>query len=180
MGPKSVRGFTLLELMVVVVVVVILAAVALPSFESSLRLNRVNTLTNVLIASLSMARSEAIRSHYPMGVCASSDGRSCGTNWSNGWIVWRDTNGNSALDNGEDVLNYNQANPAVTITANPIAAKFTFDRRGRTAATAVAEGLGLGQSIQLQPNQCSPKEILQRTLRVNASGQINATSGACT
>lgn len=180
MWQKSVRGFTLLELMVVVVIVIILAVVALPSFESSLRLNRVNTLTNVLIASLSLARSEAIRSHYPMGVCASSDGQSCGTNWSDGWIVWRDSNGNSALDSGEDILNYNKANPAVTIKANPAEVKFMFDRRGRTSGTRVAEGLALNQSIQLQPNQCTPQEMLQRTLRVNASGQINSASGACT
>ena len=180
MWQKVGRGFTLLELMVVVVIVILLVAVALPNFESSFRFNRVNTVTNILIASLSLARSEAIRSHHQTGVCASSDGQSCVGNWSNGWIVWRDFNANGAVDNGEDVLNQSQANPAIVISTIPDAAKFLFDRRGRTSSASVAEGLPYGQSIRLQPRNCSPKEHFQRTLRVNASGQINSVSGACT
>ena len=180
MCEKVIRGFTLLELMVVVVIVILLAAVAMPNFESSFRFNRVNTVTNTLIASLSLARSEAIRSHHPMGVCGSTDGQACGGSWSTGWIVWRDSNGNGAVDHGEDILNQSQANPTIVITTQPDSAKFLFDRRGRTSATSVAEGLSYGQSIRLQPRNCSPKESFQRTLRVNASGQINSVSGACT
>src|SRR5690606_7896913 len=96
MSRRNFAGFTLLELMVVIAIAAILLALALPSFTSTLRSNRVATSTNELLATLSLARSEAVRNTRGAGVCTSADGGACGGDWDSGWLVWGDSNGNGA------------------------------------------------------------------------------------
>ena len=74
MSKRQVTGFTLIELLVTISIMAILLTIALPSFQGSMRSNRVATTSNELLASLSLARSEAIRSTRGGGVCASADG----------------------------------------------------------------------------------------------------------
>ena len=99
MRRNSLLGFSLVELLVAIAIVAILVAAAFPSFEGSLRRNRLATTTNELIASVSLARSEAIRSTDGGGVCASADGLACGSDWNAGWLVWVD-GGNNAANHG--------------------------------------------------------------------------------
>src|SRR5690606_41492187 len=86
-------GFSIVELAVTVAVVAIVAAIAFPNFQSVIRSNRVASSSNELTASLSLARVEALRSPGGAGLCASSDGAACGTDWNAGWMAWVDTNG---------------------------------------------------------------------------------------
>ena len=64
MSLRRQNGFTLVELMVTVAVLAILSTIAYPSFQSTIRSNRVATTTNELIASLALARSEAIKNTH--------------------------------------------------------------------------------------------------------------------
>lgn len=169
MFKRRATGFTLIELMVTIAVVAILLAIALPSFQGALRSNRVTTATNEMIASLSLARSEAIRNKGGAGVCPSSNGTACVGNWSDGWLVWADANGNSALDIGEVVLRYSQGNPGLAVSNS--GGTVVFDPRGRRRSAG-------GQTLALRPSECS-SQPLQRTLTVNASGQVTAVKGAC-
>lgn len=169
MSRRQVSGFTLLELMVTVAIMAILLAIALPSFQSSLRSNRAATATNEMMASLSLARSEAIKNKGGGAVCPSSSGTACVGNWSDGWLVWADANGNSALDAGETVLRYSQGNPRLTV--NNSDATVAFDPRGRSRAAG-------NQTLTLRPDECG-SQPLQRTLTVNASGQVTTVKGAC-
>jgi len=162
-------GFTLMELMVTLAVLAILLAVGLPSFQGSLRSNRLATTTNELIASMALARSEAIRNGRGSGVCASADGASCGDDWAAGWLVWQDANGNGSLDAGETVLRFSQGN--AKIAASATADVIAFDSRGRRRAAN-------DQSVGLQPGDC-PGGDLRRTVTVNTTGQIKTTKGAC-
>lgn len=161
-------GFTLLELMVTISVLAILLALGLPSFQGSLRSNRVATATNEMIASISLARSEAIRSTQGGGVCPSTNGTGCGGNWSDGWLVWSDVNGNGALDGSEPVLRYSRGNSKLTANGP---ATIAFDARGRRRAAAV-------QTLTLVPGECGDQP-LQRTLTINASGQVKAARESC-
>ena len=162
-------GFTLVELMIAIAVVAVLLGLALPSFQQSMRSNRVATATNEMIAALSLARSEAIRNNGGGAVCPSTNGTACGASWSDGWLVWADTNGNSTLDAGEAVLRYSQGNPrlAVSNTGGTVA----FDSRGRRRAVG-------DQTLTLRPDECA-SQPLQRTLTINASGQVTTVRGAC-
>lgn len=162
-------GFTLIEMMVTIAVVAILAALALPSFQQSLRSNRAATATNEMVGALSLARSEAIRNGRGGAICASSNGVACAGSWSDGWLVWADTDGNSALDAGEAVLRYSQGNPRLTVSN--AGGTVAFDSRGRRVAVA-------SQTLTIRPDECGGQP-LQRTLAINASGQITTTKGAC-
>lgn len=79
--PRSVRGFTLIELIITVAVASILFTVAVPSFQDTIRQNRLTTQANELITALNLARSEAIRRSQNVTVTPKAGG------WSFGWIV---------------------------------------------------------------------------------------------
>lgn len=162
-------GFTLIELMVVLSVLALLLAMAWPSFQGSLRSNRIATTTNELVASVAMARSEAIRNTRGAGMCSSDDGTSCSGNWSGGWLVWADTDGDGALGDGETVLRYTQLNSAVAATGP--AAAVSFDSRGRRRAAA-------DQALSLQPATCDG-QLLRRAMTINAAGQVRVAKETC-
>lgn len=81
-------GFTLVELMTVIAVIAIIASVAVPAMQGLIRTNRLTAASSELVATLQLARVEAIRRNARVMVCASSDGLACSssTNWSR-WIV---------------------------------------------------------------------------------------------
>jgi type IV fimbrial biogenesis protein FimT len=88
---KTYTGFTLIELMIVLLIGGILLGLAVPSFNDSLRRNRLTSEANNLITSFNLARSEAINRRSTVTVCPSSDQATCtGEGWEEGWIVLDD------------------------------------------------------------------------------------------
>ena len=162
-------GFTLIELMVTIAVLAVLLGLALPSFQQSLRSNRAATATNDMLASLSLARSEAIRSTRGGGVCSSNDGAACNGGWSDGWLVWADADADGAFDAGETVLRYSRGDARLAATGP--GAVIAFDSRGRRRAAA-------DQALTLKPSECGGQP-LQRTLTINAAGQVRTAKGSC-
>ena len=161
------RGVTLVELLVAVAVVAILLVVALPSFEATFRSNRLSVTSNELIASLALARSEAIRNTRSGGICASPDGLTCGDDWNQGWLVWSDRDGNGAIA-ATEVVRFSQGKDKMQVQGPENA--IIFDAQGR-ADSAV--------EIVLQPEGCNG-QALRRTLRVAGTGQVQkAPMEAC-
>ena len=170
MSGKRGAGFSLVELMITLVVLAILAAVAFPNFQGVMRSSRVATTTNELLASLSLARAEAIKNAHGAGVCASTAGAACdGASWGDGWMVWGDINANGAFDAGEAVVRVSPGNPKVVAgNANLVIA---FDSRGRRRSQAA-------QAIALRPDDCGGQALL-RTVSINQTGQTKVAKGAC-
>jgi type IV fimbrial biogenesis protein FimT len=106
------RGFTLVELMIVLIIVGALVTLAGPAMRDTIMNNTMATETNDMLLSLMLARSEAIKRSNVVIVCKTLNPNAtppaCDNNaanpWTAGWIVFSDENGNSAYDNGVDVL----------------------------------------------------------------------------
>lgn len=103
------KGFTLLEMMVTLFIASILFAVAIPGFKQMSARNRLVTYTNDLIASVNLARSEAVRRGAPVTICHSDDGTSCSGAWSDGWITFSDPNGDGVVAKVEDIVRVHEA-----------------------------------------------------------------------
>lgn len=169
-------GYSLIELVVVVAVVAILAAVAFPNFRDVLRSNRVGSASNEMVASLSLARVEALRSPGGAGLCASANGTTCGSDWNAGWMVWVDTNGNGDPDlgaNPERVLKFVQGRDTLEVTADGGVDTLLFDRRGRVRGST-------GATITISPkDECPAGLDLVRELTMTAAGQVHVEKEAC-
>ena len=107
-------GATLLELMVVLAIAGILLAIGVPAFAALVQSSRLSSATNELVASLHLARSEAIKGNSRVVMCISETGTSCAASggWHQGWLMFHDVNDNAALDEGEAVILTRQAFPA--------------------------------------------------------------------
>ena len=104
------KGFTLLEVMVVVSILAILAALAAPSFTPTIERWRVRQAVENMTSTMYFARSEAIKRGGNIGIQKNdnnTDGCTlAGTaqEWSCGWFVFADSNGNGAWNTGEEKL----------------------------------------------------------------------------
>jgi len=93
--PRPAHGFTIVELLTTIAVLAILAAVAVPSFRSSIASSRLTTTANGYISALNQARSEAVRRNASVQFCGSSStangadtlGAACGSNLGSVYVL---------------------------------------------------------------------------------------------
>jgi type IV fimbrial biogenesis protein FimT len=105
------RGFTIIELMVTLGVVAILIAVAVPSFSSMVKGNRLSTQVNMVMADIHLARSESVKRGVRVIMCRSASPNittpTCSGNtqdWSTGYLVFTGEDGNNTYQAGTDTL----------------------------------------------------------------------------
>lgn len=107
------RGLTLVEVMITLTIAAILLTWAVPSLQDFIVRNRMSTEVNNFVASLYVARSEAVKQLRNVRLCPSTDGDSCTTNWHQGWMVYAEVNGNNTFDAGTDqIIQQNSALPS--------------------------------------------------------------------
>lgn len=107
------RGFTLIELLVSLSIAAILLVVALPNLTNSAPRGRLTSQANAFLATLHLARSEAIKRNGRVVVCKSSNGTDCvadgnGSGWDQGWIVFHDSNNNGLHEAAEALIETHQ------------------------------------------------------------------------
>lgn len=130
------HGFTLVELLVTLVVLAILLGLAVPSMVQLVATRRANGLTNELVTSINLARSEAIKRNDRVVLCKSPDASACVItgSWQQGWILFHDVNNNAQLDSaaGEVVLRRHNPDAAgITLTGNtPVANYLSMSASG--------------------------------------------------
>jgi len=168
------RGFTLMELMFTITVLAILLGLAVPSFLDTVRNNRLITQNNEFIGALNLARNEAWKRGNSVSMCASADQATCsGANdWTTGWIVFNDANGNGTLDAG-DGLNpllqaWAAAPPEFTLTST----NRSFVRYNPTGTSAAG-----AEIFDLVRTGCTG--LHARRINISMVGRVATTTVAC-
>ncbi len=122
------RGFTLIELMVTIAVAAIILAIAIPGMDELTLSNRLGAYANNLVASVHLARGEAIKRNAVVTICVSSDGENCAAGgWEQGWVLLA----------GDDVIQRQQAaTSGFKITESGGLASLNFQPTGLGATQA--------------------------------------------
>lgn len=127
------KGFTLTELVITVTIVGILSALAAPNLIDFVRDNRLTGVANDLISDMLLARTEAIKRNAPVVICKTSDATAanpvCDTTaanpWTNGWIVFVDTNNSGTRDSPggtlETLIRLHTSIASSSLTLTPLA-----------------------------------------------------------
>ncbi len=189
-GRRAQRGFNLVELLVVLVVMGVVMAAGGYSFRYVVNSGRVTNPANELLATLQLARIEAVRRGQRTVVCrsenAESGSPSCTTAtgaWG-GWLAFVDNNRNGTLDTGEVVLKVGTVQVPTTIVASPAVdtannrVVFRADGLARTAAGAL-----LAAQIRMCVPQNVPAEnardvVIAGGSRVSVVRRVAAISGS--
>ena len=181
------HGFTLLELIITLAVAAILVTIGIPSFVETLRNNRLVTQTNELVATLNLARTEAIKRGVPVTICKASyttatAPTACSTSasWNSGWIVYADrgsVNGTISSTDGDEIILVKEAMASgfKLGTGNNFKDWFSY------LATGYSKGGGSGGLGNDTFTLClDGKTTTGRAIAVNTAGRVTVSKGVST
>ena len=163
------QGFTLIELLVTIGIAAILLTLAVPSFTSLINANRLTAQANEVVASLQLARSEAVRRNTRVIVCRSTDGSTCITASGQGqWLTFVDANGNGTAQAGEILRN--------SVVKAPVRVSNTVDRVTFRPDGMARNGAGAGTLVTTTINVCMPvtqPAMNQRRVSIGTGGRVS-------
>ncbi len=162
-------GFTLLELMAAVAVVGVVAAIGYPRMTASIRSSRLDGAANEMVATLQLARLEALRLNTTVTVCRSPDGVSCsaGRVW-NRWITIADVDRDGVVD---DVLRASRVPATVQLRPSDAVRKHGIEFRSDGLAHDM-DGFLLNASVAVCDPAWTPGED-QRHIGIGAGSRIS-------
>lgn len=167
------KGFTLMEVLAAIMVLGILAALAAPSFQLTIRNNRLSSSANLFLGALNLARSEAVRTNHSVVLCKSQDGATCLENnlgFEQGWMIFVDTDRDLNVGNDDTILRVQDALPGEMTLLSTSSTNHTDDYiafRGDGRARAHDGRL---QNSTL--NLCHLDHDPGRVVRINTIGRV--------
>jgi len=164
------RGFTIIELMTAVALLAVMVVIGVPSFNSIINTNETAAKSNAFLSALKVARTEATKRRQNIIVCASNNQSDCASNnWSNGWIVFEDTDGGNDFDAGETIID-----------TYSLPAGFTVTRASAGPDQILFAATGLSDSTVAQTfTVCKANTTSGRVLTVERSGLVTGANVNC-
>ncbi len=141
------KGFTVIELMVALAVVAILFSLGVPAFRDYSLRQQMNTSISALHSDLLYGRSQAIYRNTQVLACPGSPSGGCveSSDWTRGWIVFSDFNGDRQHQDNEDILRHSQGTEQVVIHSSSGRTNIRFFPDGSTPGSNGSFSLcGLG------------------------------------
>ena len=151
MDASKPRGFTLIEMLVVMAIAAILAALAAPSVRDFLVRNTMNGIASEFQAGVLRARNEAVNRNICTTMCMSTTTANASpvcvisgdADWQQGWIIFFNTNCDTALDkpaNEKDIFAMRQSTGIdYLLMAQGNTRKINFNSRGYNAISNADE-----------------------------------------
>lgn len=119
-NPIFQHGFTLVELMLALAIASVMMAIGIPSFQSTIKNNRLTVATNETIGAFNFARTEAFRRGNRVHIAEGENNV--------GWVVWIDADNDNAWDEGEEIRLWSDFPDGVTV--DKVNAFIAFDPSG--------------------------------------------------
>lgn len=170
------RGFTLVELMVTTSVLAILLAMAVPSFTRMIASNRLATQTNELVASLNLARMEAIRRSQSVAIRSTT----ADVDFNSGWKIFPDSDSDGTVASESDVFRISQAlagSTTITRVKLSAGAYVTSDEADKAYIVFTSRGAkAAGGSAFFKVCDSGNTAIPGRIVRVLNAGTISLVS----
>jgi type IV fimbrial biogenesis protein FimT len=117
----------LLELLVVLVLLAVLLTLGGTSWTPMRQKYQLQAQAQDLLSTLALARSEAVKRGVRVTACVSSDGLHCQSegDWTQGWVLFEDTDGNALRSDAEPLIQVHAALPAgIRARGNSTVARF--------------------------------------------------------
>ncbi|TXD40872.1 general secretion pathway protein GspH [Xanthomonas campestris] len=164
-SPRSQLGWTLAESLVTVALLAVITATAWPSLADLHRTHQVRAVMFELATHLATARSRSISHGNPVAMCPSSTANTCttGRDWTAGWLIYSDPDGNRTPDTSEDVI----ASAAPASTAG-LSVRTTA---GRTQVRYGRLGSSLGTNVTF--NICHGDQLGGQVI-INMAGRVRS------
>lgn len=160
-------GFTLVEVMIAISVMAILIFGGVPSFIQLIRDTSVSTQSNSLVAAIGLARSEAVRRGVDVHLTAVTDDKN-ETAWSNGWVIWVDSDNDNARESSEVLRNYKSPDGELVLDKN--VTDIVFNSQGEIRGGDI-------YIFQLKPPGCQAQE--KREIKIKSTGRPSITKVDC-
>jgi type IV fimbrial biogenesis protein FimT len=187
---KKMQGVTLSELMVVVSIVAILAMSSTPMINSIIVRNRITSHTNEFITALNRARSEAVKRKARVVLCTSNNGNDCVGSWTDGWIVFVDSNKDGAVGADEDILlSHEQLSGGNTLIGDANVNNYVaYMPNGSVRANGVVQGgiltFGLCDKFAFVPDEsnqniCHPQKGCKNQITIDLTGRAKKQKISC-
>lgn len=168
------QGATLIELMIVLSILGVMAGVSMPYLQDTMKNWRITSQTNDLLSDFTSARGQAAGKSLTVTVCASSDGATCTGSWSQGRLVFTDSNADGVINTGDALLRYA---PPISSATTLAAANLTTAGRIQFRSTGMASGVtGTGATFKLCDDRAG---AFGRTITVSATGRASSATATC-
>ena len=168
------RGGTLIEVMMVLAILGVIAGFSMPYLQDTMKNWRITSQTNELLADFTAARGQAAAKSMTVTVCASSNGSTCTGSWSQGRIVFTDSNADAAISSGDELLRYS---PTITTGTTLAAANLSTSGRVQFRPTGMASGVtGAGATFKFCDDRAG---AFGRLVTIAPTGRASSATTTC-